>query len=403
MNTFDFCSPTRIHFGLGSAAEIDTLIHHTGDQPLRVVIISDPGVVRAGLVEPLELAFKRSGASATVFDAVRSDPTSADIDAAVEAIDTMAANCVVGIGGGSAMDAAKLAAVAAFTGVSCQHYGLMETPLPRRRVITVMLPTTAGTGAEVTRTAVFSDRRGVKIWAWGDELAPDVAILDPRLTADLPRDLTAATGMDALVHAIEACTHRAGNLMVSALSLQAIRLISRHLLAALDAPHDMAHRCQLTVAATLAGMAINHSGCGIAHALGHALSSLGKVHHGRAVTLALKAVYRWNLESAVPIHAEIAHAMGAAAKDDSPLKAAEAGADRFDELVDLTGLGKGLQDSDLSLDDLPRLVDATMAAENSGMCQANCRLPRREDIERMAREVLSMMPTQAQPQATTVD
>ncbi len=403
MNTFDFCSPTQIHFGLGSAANIDTIINPTGGQPLKVVIISDAGVVRAGLVEPLILAFKRSGASTTVFDAVKSDPTAADIDAAVKVIDTMAANCVVGIGGGSAMDVAKLAAVAAFTGESCQHYGLSATPLPRRRVITVMLPTTAGTGAEVTRTAVFSDRRGMKIWAWGDELAPDVAILDPRLTADLPRDLTAATGMDALVHAIEACTHQAGNPMVSALGLQAIRLVSRHLLPALEAPRDMEHRCRLTIAATLAGMAINHSGCGIAHALGHALSSLGKVHHGRAVTLALKAAYRWNLESAVTIHAEIAHAMGAATNDDSPKEAAEAGAARFDELVNLTGLGKGQQGSGLSLDDLPRLVTATMAAENSGMCQANCRLPQREDIERLAREVLSMMPPQAQPQATTFE
>jgi alcohol dehydrogenase class IV len=392
LNTFDFYSPTRIHYGVGSTTKINTLLNHNSSQPPRVVIISDAGVVGAGLVEPVRLTLEQSGATVTVFDAVNCDPRAADIEAAAKIITATAATCVMGVGGGSPMDVAKLAAITAAGGAPCEDFGLAARPLPRRQVVTVMVPTTAGTGAEVTRTAIFSDNRGIKTWAWGDELAPNAAILDPSLTVKLPHHLTAATGMDAIVHAIEACTHRDANPIVKALGFQAIRLVSRHLLPVLNNPTNLEHRGQLSVAATLAGMAINHAGCGVAHAMGHALSSLGKIHHGKAVSLALKAAYRWNLKSAVSIYAEIAHAMGAAANGADPREAAEAGADYFDALIHQTGIDKGLHGCGLTLDDLPRIVAVTMGTENSGMCQANCRPPRGEDIRRMAREVISMLP-----------
>ena len=115
---------------------------------------------------------------------------------------------IVGLGGGSALDTAKLVACCAVSGLSASAYALCATPLPANRLPIIAIPTTAGTGSEVTRVSVFADANKVKVWAWGEELKPDVAILDPELTVAVPPHITAATGLDALVHAIEACTNK---------------------------------------------------------------------------------------------------------------------------------------------------------------------------------------------------
>ena len=287
------------------------------------------------------------------------------------------------------MDVAKLAAVVSAGKRGAEHYALAQNPLPSRRVPTVMIPTTSGTGAEVTRTAVITDERGRKVWLWGEGVAPDLAILDPEMTVGLPHPLTAATGLDALVHAIEACTHNRANPVVQALGLQAIRMIADNFRTALEQPDHLDARGRLAVAATLAGMAINSSGCCVAHAMGHALGTIAQVHHGRAVALVLNAIFAWNAENMVAVHADIARCLGVKDAGQGDRELALAGAETYARLVRDAGIELSLSKDGLGGADVSRLVAATLAPENIGMCQAACRIPDEADLKRIARDVLT--------------
>src|SRR5690606_23857070 len=144
-----------------------------------------------------------SGCKLGLFTDVRSDPLGSQVDAAAEAARKLGATAVVALGGGSTLDTAKFAAAIATEDKPADHYQLAVNPLPARGLVKICLPTTAGTGSETTRVSVFTNDKGEKVWAWGDQLRADLALLDPSLTVGLPATLTAATGVDALVHAIE--------------------------------------------------------------------------------------------------------------------------------------------------------------------------------------------------------
>jgi alcohol dehydrogenase class IV len=265
----------------------------------------------------------------------------------------------------------------------------MDHPLPRRTAKLIMLPTTAGTGAEVTRTAVFNNADNRKVWAWGDELAADLVILDPELTLTLPKPLTAATALDAMVHAIEACSAKNSNPLVQAFGLHAIRLIFQNLEKTIERPQDIDARGRLLMASTLAGMAIDVAGTGIAHAIGHALGTIAGIHHGRAAALALKAVFLKNAQTAAGIHSEIALALGVQAGNASIEQHAEMGAQAFCDFVRRAGIEMSLKTDGLTRNDLDRLVDAIHSKENTPMLDNNCYCASEEDIRNFARQILS--------------
>ena len=175
------------------------------------------------------------------------------LDTAAKLIRTARPSVVVGLGGGSALDVAKLATVLASADQGAEYYALTANPLPPKAANIVLLPTTAGTGAEVTRTAVFTNSGNQKVWAWGHELAADFVILDPELTLSLPDSLTAATGLDAMVHAIEACIVKKSHSLVRSFALHAIRLGIHNLEKAIEHPQDLDVRANLLIASTLAG------------------------------------------------------------------------------------------------------------------------------------------------------
>src|SRR6204780_2098542 len=218
---------------------------------------------------------------------------------------------VVAIGGGSAMDVGKTIAAVAPGDQPVSHYGLCANPFPGERLPSICLPTTSGTGSEATRTAVLAAPDHSKVWLWGDQLKPSLIVLDPALTTGLPAALTAATGIDALVHAIEASTNANANAANDMYCHEAIRLVARHLPRALDAPGDLQARAGMQRAATLAGIGIDNCGTAIAHNIGHALASLRPIHHGRAVGLALRATLAWNVaDDTEGRYAAVAAAMG---------------------------------------------------------------------------------------------
>ncbi len=208
------------------------------------------------------------------------------------------------------MDAAKLACAVSGGEKSVESYALASQPLPHTRCQKILIPTTAGTGSEVTRTCIFSNAEGRKVWAWGESLAPDLMMLDPSLSTGLPKTLTAATGLDALVHAIEACTAKRNNPLTNPMAYQVIRLVRENLPTVIQTPTDLKARGAMLIAATLAGIAIDTCGTCVAHAMGHALASLTRVHHGHAVTLALQATIDWSAETSPDLFAPVAEALG---------------------------------------------------------------------------------------------
>ncbi|MCL6547360.1 MAG: iron-containing alcohol dehydrogenase [Alicyclobacillus sp.] len=389
MNAFDFQSRTRIAFGPGRVRDAAAQVARLAEGS-RVLLVTDPGLVQTGIAARVQACLAQANLEVELFSDVQSDPSAVSIDAAADRIQASGARCVVGLGGGSAMDVAKMAAMVAGGEEGAEHYALMAHPFPPRRIRTVMIPTTAGTGAEVTSTVVFSNREKRKVWGWDEEMAADMAVLDPELTVGLPPHLTAATALDAMVHAIESMSGRRANPVIQAFSTEAIRLIARSLMRALKQPADLGARSDLLIAACLAGLGIEQGGTGIAHCIGHALGTLARVHHGRAVAIAMHAAIAWNAEAEPAVFADVARALGVIADPGQPeAELAQAGAERFRELVEATGLELSLGRDGLTLADAERFVESMESEENAPMRNNNCRASSHADLERFARHILS--------------
>lgn len=388
MSLFEFSAKTRVSFGVDRSATVaDDVRALTG--ATKAVLVTDPGLVRLGVADQLMKALTDGGIEAHLFSEVQSDPSSTSIDLAAQRLRETGAACVIGLGGGSAMDVAKMASMVAGDRHATEYYALMAHPFVPRQVKSIMIPTTSGTGAEVTSTVVFSTHEKRKVWGWDADLSPDLALLDPTLTTALPPHLTAATALDAIVHAIEAVAGRRTNPMIHALSMEAIRLLSRSLPVALASPSDLSARGELSVGAMLAGMAIEQGGTGIGHCIGHALGTLARVHHGRAVAISLYETYEWNVEGAVAVHADIARALGVQDAGGADEELAYEGARFFRELVETSGVSLSLGEEGLTADDATRFVEIMESEENAPMRNNNCRPSSHEDLKRFAEAILS--------------
>lgn len=345
---------------------------HAAGRP--VLLVADPGLHGVGTIARAEAALRAHGLEPLLFDDVRSDPTTAQTDRAAEAARRCGAAAVVAVGGGSALDLGKAAAAIAPEAAPAAAYALCARPLPPRPLAKVCVPTTAGTGSETTRTAVLTDDGGAKLWLWGDGMKADEVLLDPELSVSLPPHLTAATGIDALVHAVEASTNRNAFPANDLYCHEAIRLVGRWLPAAVAEPGNLEARSGMLLAATLAGIGIDNAGTALAHNIGHALASLVPIHHGRAVGIAMAATLAWSSRDDDGRCAAAAKALGREA----------ALADAFLRLAGEVGL-----DLELAADVAPETLAAQMARpENAPMRQSTRRTVRDEDLLPLARRVL---------------
>ncbi len=387
MPKFSFGPTTPVAFGVGRSAKLADDVTALCGAGASVLLVADPGLPK--IAERLGEILKAGGHRVRLFTDVRSDPLGTQVDAAAEAARSADAAIVVGVGGGSTLDTAKFAATIARAGDKADHYGLAVHPLPANGLKKICVPTTAGTGSETTRVSVFTNAKSEKVWAWGDPLRADLALLDPELTVGLPAGLTAATGVDALVHAIEACTIRRLNPMNDALCHHAIRLIAANLRRAVEAPEDLEARGAMQIAAAMAGIGIDNTGTGIAHAMGHALGVVGHIHHGRAVGLCLRAALAWNAEADPARHAAVAVALGVPAQGCPPADLARDLAPAYDAFLREVGLPISLRKDGLAPADAERLAEVTMAPENKSMRDSNIREIAPADALRIAREVLS--------------
>jgi alcohol dehydrogenase class IV len=378
MKAFCFSGIQPIFFGIDRVDQLPDDITALNGQSSEVLLISDAGLFRAGVVARITSILERSGLDVTVFSELIGEPKGATIDQAAAILGRMDQPCVVGVGGGSVLDVAKLATVVAEAEAPAEVYALCARPLPKPRLKRIMVPTTAGTGSEMTGTAVFCDGKGCKVWAWGQELFPDLVILDPSLTVTLPRDVTAITGLDALVHAIEAFTCRRRNSIADALALHAIRLIGKHLLCAIENPADIDARSNMLIASTLAGSALAQTGTAGAHSIGHALATLAGIPHGRAVTIGMDALLAWNAKAATEAHAAVAEAL-----DNS--KAADQAGPAFRKLVGLTGLDLSLANAGIEPETLAKVM---MSEENLPMIKNNIRSIGADEALTISRNIL---------------
>ena len=320
--TFNFFPvPTDIHFGCGVLSTLPDRLKSLGSR--RPFLVTDPGVRATGVVERISALLSPVGLDLSVFDGVRPDSGSDLITAAASQAREYGADAVVGIGGGSSLDTAKaVAAMATNSGSILDYAGLHKIPVRPLPIIAV--PTTAGTGSEVTLWSVFTDPdRQIKVAAGSMLLYPTVALCDPELTVDLPPSLTAATGMDALGHAVECYTNNACQPLSAALALEAIRLIGGALRTAVWNGQDRSARYAMLLASTMAGIAMNPTRLGLAHALAMPLGSWQlRVPHGVAIAITLPVVMEFNYLAGLEKYVDVARALGESVDQLSPRDAA---------------------------------------------------------------------------------
>lgn len=287
--------PTRVVFGVGEVARTGEEAKSFGVK--RALILTDAGVVRAGLVDSVKESLARAGVEASVFDGVEANPTESNIEDAVQAYASAGADGAVAIGGGSVLDAAKLVVLRAKVSLPFEELddavdGYKHIPPGIPPVIA--LPTTAGTGSEVGRSGVLTVRStGRKTVVFSPHLIPRVAILDPALTRSMPARTTAATGFDALTHCLEAYVSKGDHPMADAVALGGLELVARHLKDAVLRGDDLEARGGMMKAAMMGAVAFQ-KGLGACHSLAHPLSSECGLHHGLANALCLPAVVEWN-------------------------------------------------------------------------------------------------------------
>ncbi|MDL4862142.1 iron-containing alcohol dehydrogenase [Halomonas elongata] len=345
------------------------------------LIIADTGIAATGLVDRL-VALLDDTLPVRRYIAPAGEPTLATVDAGAEAARKLDSPLVIGLGGGTALDIAKLVAALATSPGTMADYLLARRPW-WGRLPAVMIPTTSGTGSEVTRTSIVADGQGRKQWAWGDELLPEAVLLDPELTRTLPAPLTAATGLDAFVHALEATSGQGRHVVIEASALQAMRLIGQALPRAVAAPDDLEARQHMQVAACLAGQAIDNGGTGLGHNIGHALGSLYHLPHGIAVTLGVEATLAWTIEGREAVFAPAAEAL-ASGDTSSELPA------RFSALVDAARFNAALAPfADLELN-AGALAATMQAEENAPMADNAARRPEADDWHALAEATVSL-------------
>ena len=379
-----FPMPTDLHFGHGVLGKLPEQVKSLGGN--RVLVVTDEGVKRSGSVARTQRFLADASLEASVFAGVQADSGSGLITEATRQLVETEANVVVGIGGGSSLDTAKAVAVLAANGGSITDYvgvgKIRKKPLP-----VIAIPTTAGTGSEVSLWSVFTDdSRALKVAIGGVAVYPAVALCDPELTLSLPPLTTAATGMDALTHAIECYTNKACQPISGTLALEAIRLIGQHLRAAVLNGEDRKARFGMLLASTMAGMAMNPTRLGLAHALAMPLGSWNiRVPHGLANAITLPWVMRFNCLACPHRFLDIAKALGERVDHLSGRQGALQACEAVRCLAEDVGIPRGLGHFGVKEEHVPSIVDEAM---KSGNVLVNPRRTSAEDLEKILRQAL---------------
>ena len=330
---------------------------------VRAFVVTDKDLIRFGVAGKVTGVLDEAGIAYEIFSDLKPNPTVKNVQAGVEAFRRSGADAIVAICGGSAMDTAKavgiIAANPAFGDVV-----LLEgmAPTANRSVPVFALPTTAGTAAEVTINYVITDEANTKKMVCVDPKdIPAVAIIDAELMAAMPRGLTAATGMDALTHAIEGYITKGAWTLTDMFELKAVELIARWLPAAVENGADTEAREGMAVAQYIAGMGFSNVGLGLVHGMAHPLGAFYDIPHGVANALLLPYVMQYNMESSLVKFGDVARAMGVDTAGMDTRQAAQAAVDAVRALAVRVGIPQRLSSLGVREEDLPRLAASALA------------------------------------------
>jgi len=352
--SFTVTQPTRIQFGVDSINALARTVQDFNGS--HVFLVMDPGLVKAGLSSRITAPLDGAGIPYILYDSIDPEPGLKLADKGYKLAKSKGCDCVIGAGGGSAMDVAKAVAILMTNGGKAADYlGLDRIPKPGAPKI--MVPTSAGTGAEVTFTAVFiNEKTGSKGGMNGAPLYPEAAILDPMLTLSLPPKVTAYTGIDALTHALEAYTSTQAHTMSEMYSLEAIRLISRNLPKAFANGNNLEARSAMLMGSLLGGKALATAGVGLVHAMAYPMGGMFGIAHGLANAILLPYVIEYNLIGNMEKFATLAAIMGKKTVDMTTREAAERCVEALFELNGDVGIPGTLQDIDIPVEQLPEMA-----------------------------------------------
>ena len=360
MKVQSFETVRRVVFGVGAVETLPNEIKRA--KGTRVLVVTDPGIKSAGVLDLVANVLARAKVDFSVFAEVEPDPKIEVALAAVEAAKAAGPDLIVGLGGGSSLDISKVTSVLTTNPGPVDKYFGMEM-VPQAGVPLILIPTTAGTGSEMTSICVLSDtKNNVKKGIVSEHMFARAALLDPQLTLALPPRVTAMTGMDALVHAIESFVGVRASIFTDTLNLKAIRLVAENLRPAYANGANLAARENMLHASCLAGMAFSNTQNGLDHAM--ALAIGGKFHlpHGLLTAFILPWVMEYNLIAAPQKYIGIAKAFGERPRRMSQIEAARLSVKAIKSLLDDVGISYRLSDYDVPREEFQTLAKATVGA-----------------------------------------
>ncbi|HNY64333.1 MAG TPA: iron-containing alcohol dehydrogenase [Deltaproteobacteria bacterium] len=355
--SFVYRNPTKLIYGENSITEVGQEVDAL--KCSRAFMVTDKGVVAAGLADRVQKAL--GSKLVGVFDGCIQDSSLHLVNEAAEIACGKGADILVSVGGGSVIDTAKGMAIVLKEGGRIQDYtgyqGLSRPQTPH-----IVIPTTAGTGSEVTYFAVIKDQDNNRKLEFGeDNIIPNVGILDPSMTVGLPPLLTATTGMDAFCHALESIHATPCSPVADGMALHAISLITQYLPVCVENGKDILARGQALIASTMAGIAFNNAQIALVHAMAHTVGGMFKVPHGLANSILLPHVVRFNADCCADRYALIARAMGLEVRGLSDEEASEALAQAITGFTTKMGVPQRLRDAGVPEDALAEAADVTMS------------------------------------------
>lgn len=363
-------------FGSGAIEVVDRYIKNLGVK--KVFVVTDPGVISAGWAEVVERLIKGAGVPFVIFSSLTSNPKDREVMEGADIYRREGCDMIVAVGGGSPMDCAKGIGIVSSNNMDILKFeGVDLVPLPGPPLICI--PTTAGSSADVSQFAIIGDTtRKIKTAIISKTLVPDVALIDPITTTTMTPELTAATGMDALTHAVEAYVSNASSPVTDVNALKALKLISHNLVPACEHHYDLRYRDRMMLASLLAGLAFSNASLGLVHAMAHALGGLLDLPHGECNALLLEHVVKYNFYTAAERYCDIATAMGIDIEGMGPDRVKDALTNEIGALRERAGISRTLRTLGVTEEMIPDL--AKYAAEDPCAVTNPCE-PEIKDIE----------------------
>lgn len=373
------------YFGPGARKELPTVVKSHGFK--KALVVTDKGLMKFGVAKMVLDVLDDANISYEVYDDVKPNPTVTNVTNGVAACKAAEADFIVAIGGGSSMDTAKGIGIVCTNPEFADVVSLEGVADTKNKCLPIVaLPTTAGTAAETTINYVIIDeKRQQKMVCVDPNDIPAVAIIDAELMYSLPKGLTAATGMDAMTHAIEGLITKAAWEMSDMFEIKAIEMIHKYLPVAVNDPKNPEGRNGMAVAQYIAGMAFSNVGLGVDHGMAHPMSALHDVPHGVACAILLPTIMRFNMPVSIKKYVEIAKAVGVYKADMTDEQAAEAACDEIENLSKLVGIPQHLSELGITEADIPALADQAI----TDVCTpGNPRPVTREDIVDLYKKIL---------------